>query len=101
MTTKAGHPIEITDVPDLARIAEEVRASNRSHLLMRDNEPVAEIVPLRAKHEKKARTPRRTGVLTRDDSFWSIVGIARSEGPGDVAENVDKYLTDAYMPRDA
>lgn len=38
--------------------------------------------------------------LRADDSLWDIVGMGSSGGPGDVAENVDQYLAEAYMPEE-
>jgi len=51
-------PIDITNIPELVRIAEEVEATKTARQLMRDNEPVALITPVRpagkaAKHKAK------------------------------------------------
>lgn len=35
--------------------------------------------------------------FTLDDPLWGLVGIARSDGPGDVSANKHKYLADAYL----
>ena len=36
------------------------------------------------------------GRFSRSDSLWNIVGIAESDGPGDVSDDKHKYLADAY-----
>ncbi|MHB8576582.1 MAG: hypothetical protein ACYDCQ_14765 [Dehalococcoidia bacterium] len=61
--------VELADAPELASIVEEVRASGRPCMLTRDG----------------------------DDSFWNIVGIGRSVGPGDGSTDKYKYL--AKEPR--
>ncbi|HWE61842.1 MAG TPA: hypothetical protein VHB98_09030 [Chloroflexota bacterium] len=39
-------PIDITNMPDLVRLAEEVRASNHARVLQRDHEDLAILVPV-------------------------------------------------------
>ncbi|HEV7214059.1 MAG TPA: helix-turn-helix domain-containing protein, partial [Chloroflexota bacterium] len=40
-----------------------------------------------------------TGRFTHTDSLWNIVGIAESDGPGDISADKHKYLADAYAAR--
>ena len=40
---------------------------------------------------------RRARMTSKDDPLWNIVGIGRSDGPGDVSENKYKYLAEAYL----
>lgn len=37
-----------------------------------------------------------TGRFSHTDSLWNIVGIAESEGPGDVSTDKHTYLADAH-----
>jgi len=46
----------------------------------------------------KPRIPRGKPT-SADDPLWSIIGIACSDGPGDVSQNKLKYLADAYAPK--
>ena len=59
---------------------------------------------LRPIEPKKAAGPGPTALrgkpFTMNDPLWNIVGIAASEGPGDVSENKHKYLAEAYAPRE-
>jgi hypothetical protein len=48
-------PIDITNMPDLVRIAEEVEATNKPRLLKRDNTPIAMLTPLTEKQSSKAK----------------------------------------------
>ena|SRR5437763_1151642 len=46
----------------------------------------------------KKRQQRGHGrVVTGDDPLWEIVGMGRSDGPGDVSENKYKYLAEASL----
>lgn len=37
--------------------------------------------------------------FTMDDPLWDMVGLVRSDGPGDVAERTDTYLAEAYAAK--
>jgi hypothetical protein len=88
--------IDITNRPELLQIVEEAASANEPIALEQENKIVAVLRPV-----KKARPARasRGKPLTKDDPLWDIVGMARSTGPGDVAENKYKYLADAYADR--
>lgn len=90
---KALKTIDITNIPELLRLAEDVRTTNEPRLLRRDSEDVAIVQPV--KKAGNRRVPRGKP-FTKDDPLWNIVGMARSEGPGDVSENKYKYLAEAY-----
>lgn len=84
--------IDISNMPELLRIVEEVRATHEPRVLKRDNEEVAILTPTRP---AKKRIPRGKP-FTKDDPLWNLVGIGRS-GLGDVSENKHKYLAEAYL----
>jgi len=48
-------PIDITNIPDLVRIAEEVGATNKPRVLKRDNTPIAILIPLNRKQSARAK----------------------------------------------
>lgn len=54
-------------------------------------EPVASGAPQTEDDAQPAK-----GRFSHTDSLWNIVGIAASDGPGDVSGNKHKYLADAY-----
>ncbi len=91
MTKGTVKTVDVTDQPDLLRLAREVQNSHESRLLMNESEELAMLVPLEA-----PRRRRKSGIVTKKDSLWNIVGLGASEGPGDVSENKHKYLADAY-----
>jgi hypothetical protein len=49
-------PIDITNMPDLVRIAEEVEATNKPRVLKRDNTPIAILTPVTKKHSSKVKS---------------------------------------------
>ena len=88
--------IDISDMPELLRIAEEVRSTNESRVLQRENEDIAILMPARRSKRVPAGRP-----LTYDDPLWKLVGSAQLQGPTDVSENKYKYPAEAYLPDEA
>jgi hypothetical protein len=85
--------IDISDVPELLRIVEDMRATNEPRVLQRANEDVAILRPVKRPAKRRVLRGRPTSA---DDPLWKLVGIGESEGPGDVSTNKYKYLADAY-----
>jgi hypothetical protein len=48
-------PLDITNMPDLVRIAEEVEATNKPRVLKRDNTPLAILTPVTKKQSARAK----------------------------------------------
>src|SRR5579859_926226 len=88
---KEMRSIDISSVPDLVRIAEEVRASGRPRILRRDGEDVAMMIPIG--HSRKHRTGR---IRTQADydAFLSSTGGWKALVDG------DKLLRDIYESRE-
>lgn len=85
--------VDISNIPELRKLAEEVQLTRQPRMLRADSEDVAVLMPAKT----RSRRPARRKGLTRDDTLWNIVGcIPDHRGPTDVSENVDKYLADAY-----
>ena len=93
--------LDITDLPDLARAAEQVRMSGRPTVLRRGTEEIAMIVPVEATAQAKRRRAR--GQAAQGDNQWlvDLIGIGADEeppdGPTDVSANKYKYLADAKL----
>ena len=77
--------IDISNVPELLRLVEEVRSTNEPCILRQENEDVAIVRPL--KRPSRPRIPRGKP-FTNNDSIWNLKGIGRS-GVSDVSENVN------------
>ena len=88
---KVLQSIDVTNIPDLLRVAEEVRDAQAPRVLTQGDDEIAVISPVRTARAKA----RRAQPIPRTDSLFGIVGLIRSEGSGDVSENVDKYLAEA------
>ena len=85
-------PLDVSNLPEVRRLVEEVRAADRPRVLRVDHQDVAIFVPA-ANKRKRSRRGRPTSA---DDPLWNTIGIADSKGPGDVSEHVDAYLAEAY-----
>jgi len=66
-------PIDITHMPDLVRIAEEVQATKTPRELKRENKPIALITPIgeTKQHRKRGKTP------FDPDAFKATAGILK------------------------
>lgn len=92
--------IDISQMPDMVRVAEEVQATGQPRLLRRDGQDVALVTPIEARPFPSAPR-RRRGRLTRHDALFDLIGLAAGpdDGVTDVSENKYQYLAEAYMPK--
>ena len=81
-------------MPEVARLAEEVRTTRTPRVLRQHNEDVAVLSPVTPGAPKRRTRDRR---LTKDDPLFDLVGIGHSGGPGDVSANKQRYLAEAYL----
>jgi hypothetical protein len=93
--------VDISRMPEVQRLVQHVRDSNRPTSLRIAGQEVGVLQPPR--QSKGARQPsrRRTGPrgLTTDDALWRIVGLHAGDGETtDVASDKYRYLADAYAP---
>jgi len=66
-------PIEISNIPELVRIAEEVEATKTPRELKRDNKPIALITPI-----GQRKPQRKRGKTTFDpEAFKATAGILK------------------------
>lgn len=80
-------PVDVTDTPDLLRLAEEVRRSGKPRLLRRDGEALAVLSPAPAPRKRRARKPK-TYTQADDEAFLASAGSWK----GNV--DVEKFLND-------
>lgn len=69
MTVAEATPIDITNSPELARLAEEVRASRQPRSLQRNGETIAVVMPVASK-----RTRRRAKTAADEEAFLASAG---------------------------
>ena len=89
-------PIDITDTPEVRRLAEEVARTGIPRMLRSADQDLALISPVPSNRSKA----RRRKPAPRQDALSDIVGIAdAAEFPDvsdDVSSNTHRYLADAY-----
>lgn len=92
--SKEIQPINVSDVPELLRIAEEVRASGRPRLLRRDDEDLAMLVPA----PPVRRPPSRAKAVTEDDPLFRLIGIGETDVRGGISARKHEYLGKTETP---
>lgn len=85
--------IDISAIPELLSIAEEVRRTNEPRILRQNSGDLAILAPIKPVAKRVAKGKPTSA----DDPLWKLVGIGHSGGPGDVSANKHKYLADAYL----
>ncbi len=87
--------IDISHSAEARHLVAEVQAVNQARALQIDHRTVAILTPA----VRRRRASQRPKATSASDPLWDIVGLATSNGPGDVAENVDAYLAQANLPK--
>src|SRR5213080_923512 len=82
-------PIDISNMPELVRIAEEVEATKTPRELKRDNKPIALITPIT---QSKPQRKKRGKTKADYEAFKSAAG-----GWKDI--DTDKLIADIYAAR--
>jgi hypothetical protein len=85
-------PIDVSTIPDLLRVAEEVHTSKEARLLKRNDEDLAVIVPI----SPGAHAGRKSGIVTRDDALFRMIGSGRSGIPGGISGRKYDYFRRAF-----
>jgi hypothetical protein len=89
---KTPKRIDISRMPELLSIAQEVRSTNEPRILQQDSEDVAMLTPI----TPVAKRIVRGKPTSADDPLWKLIGIGHS-GKGDISGNKHKYLAEAYL----
>lgn len=84
--------IDISRIPELLSIAQEVRSTNEPRILQQEREDLAMVTPIKPVTKKSLRGKPTSA----DDPLWRLIGIGHS-GKGDISENKHKYLAEAYL----
>jgi hypothetical protein len=79
--------IDISSIPDLLRIAEEVRITKKPHVLRRDNEDLAVLTPITPARHKAKRTKADYDAFLAAAGGWK--GLV----------DTDKLIEDIYESR--
>jgi hypothetical protein len=86
-------PLDVTDTPDLLRLAEEVARTGVARVLRRDSEELAVIRPVSTSRGRSRTRPTREA----PPNAWleGLVGAAESAGPADISANIHAYVAEA------
>ena len=68
---KEFRPVDISDLPELLRLAEEVRGTNEPRLLQKDGDDIAVLVPVGAAPKRRSK---RTRTKAAYEAFLSSAG---------------------------
>lgn len=92
-------PVDISEAPELQKLAEAVRRTGKPHALKQGAETVAVVRPAPKRERGAVPSRRRDRHFTMNDSLWNMCGVVDGPGPTDVAANKDKYLAQAYTSK--
>ena len=87
--------LDVTDTPELQRVAEEVHETQEPAILQRNGEDLAILRPA----PRRRRPSSRARPVTQDDALFSLIGIGRSTVPGGMSGKKHEALAKAYSPR--
>jgi len=87
--------IDISSIPELLSIAQEVRSTNEPRILQQESEDLAMLSPVRP----KKRSQITAQPVTSDDALFRLIGIGKSGIPGGISGKKHEYLARAYRPR--
>jgi hypothetical protein len=97
---KESNPIDISRIPELLELAEEVQSSQLPRVLTRGREQIAVISPVAPRAQVEQKAKRTTGGTNPNDWLLRLAGVGVDSPPGDQASDVSsnkyKYLADAY-----
>ncbi len=86
--------IDISSIPELLSLVQEVRRTNEPRILQEESEDLAILSPALP----KKRTKTKAKPVTRDDALFRLIGIGKSGIPGGVSGKKHEYLARAYRP---
>src|SRR5215472_2388521 len=88
-------PIDISTIPDLARIVEEVEATNKPRKLRRDNKPVALLTPV----APTGKTSRPKAKTTADyEAFKKAAGSWKDVDAAKLIADIHRWRQEGSRP---
>ncbi len=92
--TQHATPIDITNMPDLVKIAEEVEATKTPRELRRENKTVAVIVPAATPAGKK----KREKTTADDEAFFAAFGSWKDVDTDTLNQNITEERKRSNRP---
>ena len=100
MMVKALATTDISHLPELVSLAEDVRQTGEPRVLMQGGQQIAVLSPVGARQRTRRHSRRHSETANPNDWLLGLIGIAADAGspddPTDVSSNKHKYLADAY-----
>lgn len=87
--------IDVTDSPELLRLAEDVRHTQQARILQRNRQDLAVLMPVATPETRRARGR----AFSANDPLFGLIGMGRSGIHGGVSAKKHEYLARAYRPR--
>ena len=87
--TREAAPVDISTMPDLTKLAEEVARTRQSRVLRRGDTDLAVLSPPPSTRRRRAQP------LTTEDPLFRHLGTSQAD-VADVSSNKHAYLADAY-----
>jgi hypothetical protein len=87
--------IDVSNMPELLRLAEEIGTSQEGMVLRRNNQDLAVIMPV----PRRSTAPSKAKPVTHEDPLFGLIGIGKSGIAGGVSEKKHKYLAEAHRQR--
>jgi hypothetical protein len=84
--SEAYKPIDISNDPELLKLAEEVHTTHEPHILRRDDEDLAVLMPAGPKRRRKGKSAKDLELFCSAAGGWKDV-------------DTDKLLADIYADR--
>ena len=84
--------IDISSIPELVSLVQEVRRTNEPRILQEESEDLALLSPVRP----KSRAKTKGKAVTSDDALFRLIGIGKSGIPGGISGKKHEYLARAY-----
>ena len=85
-------PVDITLLPELVRLVDEIERTGVGRVLVRNGEEVADLTPTSARSQTIPAPRRSRKDPTR---VLNIIGLGMSSEPGSIARHKDEYIADA------
>lgn len=98
MVTRKQQYVDISDSPAVLKLVEEVSADGKPKVLRSNGKDVATITPLASKGalpKPKTRARGKTGILTKDDPLFRLIGKWSSNEPTDASKK-HELLAESY-----
>jgi len=87
-------PHDADSIDELLQLVEEVVETGERRIFR----GIVTLSPIQVAADHPRAKPGQGRRTAADDPLWKLTGLVDTNGPGDVARDVDRYLADAHAP---